>query len=66
MNQVAAVRRELDAWVSTYQTMLTVENQPKYTDRQLEVAESRAEWLEEYVSRLEDLEADLAGAFDEG
>jgi hypothetical protein len=60
VSQIAAVRRELSGWVSTYRTMLLPENVEQYTVPQLSVAIRRESWLEEIAERLEEIEIDLA------
>jgi hypothetical protein len=56
--QVADVRRELWSWVATYRTMVAAENRWKYDQKQLDLADDRANYLE-YVAveceRLEDM-----------
>jgi hypothetical protein len=60
LRQVSDVRRELDRWSESYNTMLTAENQPHYTDRQLRIAESRADWLDVVIEKLSEAEDTLA------
>jgi hypothetical protein len=54
--QVADVRRELWGWVAIYRTMISPENQMRYDDRQLQIAEDRALYLEHLAVTAERLE----------
>jgi Mg2+ and Co2+ transporter CorA len=60
--QVADVRRELWSWVATYREMASDVNKWRYDQKQLDLAEQRALYLEDVADHAERLEELLAKA----
>jgi hypothetical protein len=58
--QIADVRRELWSWVAIYRTIVSDANRWQYDQKQLELAEQRAIYLEHVVETAERLEELLA------